>query len=48
MAEFEAIAQNLLSREEGPFWVEGVAEVRLGSCVTSITVPNGGANLYER
>jgi hypothetical protein len=31
VAEFEAIAQNLLSHEEGPFWVERVAEVRLGS-----------------
>jgi hypothetical protein len=48
VAEFEAIAQNLLSHEEGPFWVERVAEVRLGSCVTSITGPNGGAELYER
>jgi hypothetical protein len=31
VAEFEAIAQNLLSHEEGPFWVERVAEVRLGA-----------------
>ncbi|HET6840519.1 MAG TPA: hypothetical protein VFK06_02370, partial [Candidatus Angelobacter sp.] len=28
VAEFEAIAQILLSHEEGPFWVERVAEVR--------------------
>jgi hypothetical protein len=31
VAEFEAIAQNLLSHEEGPFWVERVAEARLES-----------------
>ena len=28
--------------------VEPGREVRLGSCVTSIASPNGGAQLYER
>ena len=48
VAEFEAIAQNLLSHEEGPFWVERVAEVRLGSCVTNAPSAYNGAELYER
>jgi hypothetical protein len=38
---------DLLSHLDGaPFM--GSFEVRYGSCVTSITGPNGGAELYER